>query len=153
MPLRISSPPTATCKFLTSSKLIVFSGWFVSVRLTNAAFQAHAQQFLRLHRKLHWKLAEDLFAEAIHDHRNGVLSLQSALLEVKQLILANLRGRRFMFHARRGVFHFNVGEGVRTALVADQERITLGVVARSRSTFQNLHHSTIRVLAVAGGNA
>ena len=41
-------------------------------RLPDAAFQADAQQLLRLDRELHWQLAKHAFAESIHDHRNRV---------------------------------------------------------------------------------
>src|SRR5437867_6580681 len=54
-PFRISLPSTLTWRFRTSS-----SG------LANAPLQTDAEQFGRLHRELHWQLAEDLFAEAIH---------------------------------------------------------------------------------------
>ena len=58
---------------------------------SDAAFQAHAQQLLRLDRKLHWQFAKHLFAEAIDDHRYRVLRLQPPLLQIKKLILADLR--------------------------------------------------------------
>src|SRR6266702_8982832 len=99
MPLRISCPPTATCRFLISSKLIVFfSGLPLSA---DAAFQADAQKFLCLDGKLHWQLSKYLFAEAIHDHRHGILGLQSSLLQVEQLVLADLRCGSLVFHAGR----------------------------------------------------
>jgi hypothetical protein len=40
------------------------------------------------------QLAEHTLAEAVHDHRNGVLRLVAALPQVEQLIVADLRGGR-----------------------------------------------------------
>jgi len=61
--------------------------------LSDASFQAHAQQLLRLDGELHRQLAEDLLAEAVHDHVDRVLERDAALLAVEELVLADLRGR------------------------------------------------------------
>ena len=58
-----------------------------------------------------------------------------------------------MLHLRRRVLHFQVRERVRAALVAQQQRIALRVVARAGGRFQNLHAAAIGVLPVARGNA
>src|SRR5260370_33734090 len=58
-----------------------------------------------------------------------------------------------MLHPRRGVLHFDVGKGVRAALVADQQRVALRVVTRSPSAFQNLHYATISVLTMSRGDS
>src|SRR5229473_394674 len=105
IPLRISWLSTLTCRFLISSKLIPFpltSCVVATCRISalpDAAFQAHAQQFLRLHCEFHRQLAEHALAEAIHDHGNGVFRLQPALPQVEELVFADLRGGSLMFHA------------------------------------------------------
>src|SRR5215469_11314972 len=58
-----------------------------------------------------------------------------------------------MLHARRRVLHFDVGEGVRAALVSDQQRVTLRVVARAGCALQDLYLSAIGVLTATGGDA
>src|SRR6266852_6187136 len=117
-PFRISWFSTLTCRFLISS-----------MALSNTTFQAHAQQFLRLDGKLHGQLAEHLFAEAVDDHRNRIFLRQAALLQIEELVVADLRCGRFVFHARRRVLHLDVGEGVGATLVANQQGVTLRVLA------------------------
>src|SRR6266705_4953743 len=107
MPLRISWLSTVPCRLLISLKLIpvpltscvvaTFSCRGDSA-LPDAAFQTDAQELLRLDCKLHGQLAEHTFAEAVHDHGNGIFRLQPPLPQVEQLILADLRGGSFMLH-------------------------------------------------------
>ncbi len=85
--------------------------------------------------------------------RHGILRRNAALAAVKNLILANLRRGRLVLDARRRVLHFQVGERVRAALVAQQHRVALRIVARTRCALQNLHRAAIGVLPVAGRNA
>ena len=58
-----------------------------------------------------------------------------------------------MLHAGARVLHLDVGEGVRAALIADQQRVALGVVACSGGALQDFHLPAIGVLAVTGGDA
>src|SRR6476659_77391 len=88
-------------------------------RLADAAFQAHAEQFLRFHGKLNRQLATDLLAETVHDHPDRVFGLEPALPQVKQLVLADLGRRSLVLHVRGRVLHLDVREGVRAALIAD----------------------------------
>src|SRR5260370_9384130 len=159
MPLRISCLSTLTCRFLISSKLIpvpliscVVATCMVSA-LSDAAFQAHAQQLLRLHRKLHGQLAEHTLAEAIHDHGDAIFRLEPPLPQVEELVFTDLRGGRFMLHAGSGIPHLDVREGVGTALVADQKRVALRVVACPGGALHDLYLTSIGVLAVAGRDA
>src|SRR6185437_4704676 len=87
--------------------------------LSHTSFQAHAQQLLRLHREFHRQFAEHLLTESVHDHRNRVFRLQPALLQIKQLVFADLRRRRLVLHARARVLYFDVLKRVRAALIAD----------------------------------
>ena len=58
-----------------------------------------------------------------------------------------------MLDARRRVLDLHVRERVRAALIADQQRIALRVVARAGRALGNLHQAAIGVLAVAGRDA
>src|SRR5713226_4425272 len=162
MPLRISWLSTLTCRFLISSKLIPvpLTSCVVATflqggdsALPDAAFQTDAQELLRLDCKLHGQLAEHTLAEAVHDHGNGIFRLQPPLPQVEELILADLRGGSLMLHAGAGVPHLDVREGVGTALVANQKRVALRVVARASGPLQDLHLTSIGVLAVASRDA
>src|SRR5919198_1384473 len=120
---------------------------------SHAAFQADAQQLLRFDRELHGQLAEDSLAEAVDDHRHSVFGLQTALAQIEHLVFTDLGGRGLVLHASTSILHLDVRESVRAALVADQQRVTLRVVARPYGVFQDLHEPAVRVLAVSGGNA
>src|SRR5216684_2259873 len=159
MPLRISWLSTLTCRFLISSRLIPVPliGCVVSTCRSSAspdaAFQTDTQQLLRLHREFHGQLTEHTLAEAIHDHGNGVFPLQPALSQVEELVFTDLRGGSLMFHAGARVPHLDVRESVGTALVADQQRVALRIVARPGGTLHDLHLPSIGVLAVTGRDA
>jgi hypothetical protein len=53
----------------------------------------------------------------------------AALLAVENLILADLGGAGFMLDLSAGILHIDIGEGVRAALIAHQQRIALRVIA------------------------
>src|SRR5579871_5651503 len=108
MPFRISRPATVACKFLISSNGM----------LSNASFQADAQQLLSFYRKLHGQLAKHFLAKAVHDHRHGIFSRNAALPAIENLVFADLRGGSFMLHLRRRILYFQVRKRVRSALVA-----------------------------------
>src|SRR5580700_4491499 len=133
------------CRSLTSSMLM-------SV-LSHASFQADAQQLLCLDRKLHRQFAKYLPAESVDDHGDGFLGADPALPQIEDLVLANFRRGGLMLHARGGVLNFDIWERVRAALIADEQRVALGVVARPSGTLLDLHLATISVLAVTGGNS
>src|SRR5262245_18570362 len=119
MPRRIWRPPPRTCRFSIASN-----------GLSNAALQRDAQQLLRLDRELHRQLPEHFAAEPADDHVHGVLGREPALAAVKDLVFADLRRRRFVLHARRRILDVEVRERVRAALIADEQRVALRVVAR-----------------------
>src|SRR3954471_2220902 len=106
--------------------------------LADAAFQAHAQQLLRLHRELHRQLAEDFLAEAVHDHVDGVLQADAAGLAVEELVLADLAGAGLVLGAAAGVADLDVRERVGAALVPQQERVALSVVAAVLGALEDL---------------
>src|SRR2546422_1010450 len=102
--------------------------------------------------ELHRQLLEDFLAEAVHDHADRVLRGETALLAVEDLVLADLGGRGLVLHDRRTVAHVDVGERVRPALVADEHRVALRVVARPLRALQDLHEPAVRVLPVTRGD-
>ena len=108
---------------------------------------------MRFHGELHGEFAEDFLAESMHDHRHGIFAGDAALAAVENLVFADFRGGGFVLHLRRGVAHFQIGEGVRAAFVAEQQRIALRVVARAGGRFQNLDAAAIGVLPVSGRDA
>src|SRR5688572_13997607 len=112
MPRRMSLPSALTCRFLTSSMMY----------LTYRTFERHREQLLRFHRELHRQFPEHFLAEAADDHVHRVLGADAALAAVENLVLADLRRRRFVLHLRRGVLDLEVGERVGAAIVADQHR-------------------------------
>src|SRR5947209_8318518 len=58
-----------------------------------------------------------------------------------------------MLHAGAGILYLDVRKGVRAALVADQERVALRVIACAMSSLQDLYLPAIGVLSEAGGDA
>src|SRR3569623_1470394 len=150
MPLRMALPSTFTLRFLILS--ISLNSHF-KFDLADAAFEAHAQQILRLARELHRQLLDDLLAEAVDDHRHRVFRGAAALLAIEHLNVANLGGGGLVRDLGRRVLHLDVRKRVRAALVAEQQRIALGVIARAGRTLQFLHEAAIGVLAVAGRDA
>src|SRR3954452_16129296 len=127
-------------------------GYGVRFYLANAAFQAYGQQLLRLDREFHRQLLEDLLAEAGDDQRPRILVRQAALSAVKELVLADLRRCRLMLDAGRGVAHLDIGNGMRAAAVADQQRVALRVVARPLAPRLYPDQTAIGVLAAPGRN-
>src|SRR3954447_9772967 len=93
MPRRISFSPAFARRSLISSISTPKSEICAAARrpLPDAAFQAHAQQLLRFHGELHRELLEHFLTEAVHDHRDRVFRVEAALLQVEDLVLADLR--------------------------------------------------------------
>src|SRR6266851_8346633 len=121
--------------------------------LPDAAFEGHAQELLGLHRELHGQLLEHFLAEAVHDHAHGVLGGDAPLLEVEDLVLADLGCRGLVLHLRARVQDLDVREGVGAALVTHEQGVALRVVAAVLRVLADLHEAAVGVLAVAGGNA
>src|SRR5829696_5990847 len=114
MPLRISLSPAVARRSLMSSTRHSSRG------LAHTAFETDPQQLLGFHRELHRQLLKDFLAEAVHDHRDGVLGVEPALLAVEDLVLADFRSGRLVLERAGGVLHVDVREGVRAAAVPDQ---------------------------------
>ena len=97
----------------------------------DAAFEADRQELLRLEGKLHRQLLEDILAEAVDDQAHRVLLAQPALAAVEQHVLGDFRGGGFVLEHRRGILRLDIGHGMGAALVADQQAVALGEVARA----------------------
>ena len=81
------------------------------------------------------------------------MRLEAALVEVENLILANLRRAGLVLDLRGRVLHVDVGEGVRAAFVAEQQGVALREVARVGRAFHHFHLTAVAVLAAPGADA
>src|SRR6185312_6589270 len=113
----------------------------------------YGEQVLRLDGELHRQFLEDGLAEAAHDHVHRILLGDAALQAVEELVLADLRGARLVLDRRGGILHLDVGEGMRTAPAAHEERIALSEVPRSVRARQDLHETSVRVLTLPRGDS
>lgn len=59
------------------------------MQLSNAAFEADAEQFPRFHGELHRQDVVNFFAEAVDNHVDRVFGRQPALSEVVNLVFAH----------------------------------------------------------------
>src|SRR5579863_1994813 len=113
---RASSVPERCCRSRTSAvnainrapnrSRVTPSSLIVS---PDAAFEADGEELLRFDRELHRQFLQHVLAEAVDDQGQRVLVLDAALAAIKQLVVADLRGRRLMLDARRGVAHLDIG--------------------------------------------
>ena len=110
------------------------------------------QEFLRLDGKLHRELVHDFFGVAVNDESDGVLKGDTPLLAVEKLVLVDFGGRCLVFDGRRGVGDDHVGESVRAAFIAQEERVALAVITRVLGMDTHLHESPVGVLAMACGD-
>src|SRR5436190_5821681 len=139
MPRRSGVLPTCTWRLWISSMVM---------SLADAAFQTDAEELLRFHGELHRQLTEDLPAESADDQVHGVLGREAALAAIEDLVLVDLRGGRLVLHSRRRVLDLQVRECVGAALITDEQRVALRVVARAVCLLADLHHAAVGVLAV-----
>ena len=138
-PLRMSRPPgaaTRAWRFLISSRAILLHVrppmFFLrrrTVIATDASFQTHSQQLPCLNGEFHRQLAEDFLAEAVDDHADGIFQRDAAGLAIEELVFADLAGAGFVLGPAAGVAHFDIRRRVCAALVAQQQRVALRVVA------------------------
>src|SRR5690606_14305244 len=124
-----------------------------SGRLADGAFEADFQELLGFHGEFHRKLAEDLLAEAVDDHRHRVLLADAAAAAIEQLVLADLGGRGLVLDGGGRMPDLDVGEGVRATLLADQQRVALGMVARALGAAVDLDQAAVGVLPAPGADA
>src|SRR5690606_4044110 len=79
--------------------------------------------------------------------------VDAACAAVEHLVVGNLGGGGLVFDGGAGVLHLDVGEGVGAALLADQQRVALGVVACALGAGSHLDQTAVGVLATAGADA
>src|SRR5436309_14382573 len=120
-PRRISRAPAWTCRFS-----------ILSMPLSNASLQRDDQQLLGLDRKFHRELTEDFLAEPADDDVDGVLGRQPALSAIENLVFSDSRRRCLVLDARGRALDVEIGKRVRAALIADEQRVALRVIARVR---------------------
>src|SRR5690606_34456857 len=121
--------------------------------LSDRTLEADLEELLGFDREFHGQLAEYLLAEAVDDHRDRVLLADAAAAAIEHLVFADLGGGGLVLDRGRGVLDLDVGEGVRAALLADQQRVALGVVARALCAALHPHQAAVAVLAAAGADA
>src|SRR5262245_17464143 len=93
MPCKIFLPPIPACKFLISSIFGPLLHSLVSMIqrfLPYAALQTDTQKLLSFNRKFHRQFAKHFLAKAVDNHAHGILSGQTALFTVEDLIFADL---------------------------------------------------------------
>src|SRR5262249_55067997 len=99
-----------------------------------------------LYREFHRQFAEDLLAESVDDHRDRVFRRNAALIEIEDLLLADLRCRSLVLDLRRIVTDLDVRESVRAGMAADQQAVALRLIPRSLGLRQYLHQTAIAVV-------
>jgi hypothetical protein len=119
----------------------------------NGALQADIDQPLRLGHELHRQLLQHVAYEAVDNQGHSLFSAQAPLPAVEQLVVGDLRRRSFMFKMRRRVLGLDIRHSVGAALVADQERIAVGEVARVGGLAVRGDEAAVGVLRVPGGDA
>src|SRR5439155_18495429 len=119
------------------------------LRLAHAAFERDAQQLLRFDGEFHRQLAEDFFAEAADDQVDGIFGRQPPLAAIKDLVLADFRRGSLVLHLRRAVLDVEIRERMGAALVSNEQRIALRVVAGTVGLAAYSNEPTIRVLSVS----
>ena len=110
------------------------------------------EEFLGFDGELHGEFVHDLFGITVDDEADGVFEGDSPLLAVEELVFVDLGGCCFVFNGSRGVRDDHVREGVRTAFIAQEERVALAVVAGVLGVKTHLDESAVRVLAMSGGD-
>ncbi len=148
MPRRIGLSPKLACRSRISSMCSCLPVRDESRLESVVAYPTDpsrlAEQFLGFDGELHRKFAEDFFAEAAHDQVHRVLGRQTALTQVEDLVVADLGDRRFVFDcAPRCCESRGPRKRVRAALVADEQRVALRVVARGRRVPPDSHQAPV----------
>src|SRR5581483_3991666 len=122
-------------------------------RSPDAPFEADPDQLLRLDGELHRQMLDHVLDEAVDDERHRFLGAESAAPGIEELVVGYLRGGRLVLEVERGVLGLDVGDGVGPALVADEERIAVGVVAGALRLAMAGDEAAIGIVGMAGGDA
>src|SRR4051794_18795871 len=147
-PLMICLPSTSTWRSLISS---ICDFRFLAAS-ADAALERDAQELPGLNGEFHGQLLHPLAAEAADDEGHRVLGRDAPAAAVEQLVVADLAGRGLVLALGRAVLDLNVGHRMGAALVAYQQAVALGVVARPLGRLQHAHQTAIGAVRAAGGN-
>src|ERR1035438_2993567 len=101
------------------------SWWIFS---SNTSFRFERKQLGGFDGELHGELPEDVLAEAVDDHADGFLGGDAPLLEVEELLLADLAGGGLVLHLGATVLHLDIGEGAGAAGLTNEHGIALAEV-------------------------
>ena len=96
---------------------------------------------------------EHILAESADHRLYGIFTLDTAALEVEQLVFADAAGRSFVLGLGACVCDGDVGERVCGALGTDEHAIALGVVAGACSGLTDAHLATVGVAGAIGADA
>ena len=121
--------------------------------LADGAFEGDLKELLGFDGELHREFVHNLFGIAVDDEADRVLGGDTALAAVEELVLGDFGGGCLMLDDGRGVGYLHVGESVRSATVAEQERVALAVVACPVCGGSDLDKSAVGILAVSGTDA
>ena len=120
--------------------------------LSHRAFEGNLEEFLGFDGELHGQFVHYLFGVTVDDEADSVFEGDSPLLAVEELVFVDLGGGGFVLHRCRGVGDDHVREGVCAALIAQEERVALAVVAGVLGMKTHLDESAVRILAMSGGD-
>ena len=118
--------------------------------LAHRPFQTDFQQALRLHSELHWQFLQDFTDEAVDEQGHRLFLANAALADVKELIIGQFGGRRFMLKLRIGAAVFDIRHRVRAAAVADQQTVALREIARRFGLFVDRDQPAISIVRLTG---
>ena len=91
--------------------------------------------------------------KTVNDQSQCFFFWDPTLLQIEQLVIAHLTCGRLMFNAGAAIASLDIGNCVGTAAVANQQAITLCIVARTRGVRRAFHQASISILAFTGANA
>mmetsp|Transcript_11554 Transcript_11554/g.32417 ORF Transcript_11554/g.32417 Transcript_11554/m.32417 type:complete len:548 (+) Transcript_11554:2714-4357(+) len=118
--------------------------------LSHRALELQTHELVHLCRKLQWQLVEHLPTEPRDDHSHRLLRADAALLEVEELILANLGRGSFMLDLRRRVPHLDVRIRIGRSRVSYEHGIALGEIPGTLCGWLHLYEPPVHVAALAG---
>ena len=90
--------------------------------------------------------------KTVNDQSQRLFFWDPTLLQIEQLVIAHLACGRFMFNSGAAIASLDI-ELWGTAAVANQQAITLCIVARTRGVRRAFHQASISILAFTGANA
>ena len=126
-------------RFFISNKFSIYS----SIFLAYGTLKGYAEQFLCFNGELHRQFVQYLLGISVDDEPDCLFGTNSSLVAVEELVLGNLGCGGLMLNYCAVVVYVHVRECVRTALVAQQQRVALAVVACSFGILAHAHQASI----------